>query len=258
MRGSSGRVDHNEFDTPGGDGIDLALQLSKGDLRPARDNLIDLNLFRSRTPGGRDDLPADDGRRPSVGIYVGQFSARKGRDDMLAYGRVGTIVEYNLFDDYRRRHAIHVKSLGNLIYANTVIRPTEGGNLAKIGVRHGQFNDLVANYLEGGTSLLIFEEHNRAIANTLVNSAQLSVMAGGGEMTQYDGATQRQAVDTLVAGNVGPLAIGLAVERRQNKAPAQGTIVEGHEGPIDKLLESDTHQTCGIHGRAQGHPPAPR
>ena len=75
------------------------------------------------------------------------------------------------------------------------------------------------------------------IGNKLVDGAKLVVMAGGGEMTQFGGAQQRQAVDSLVAGNSGPLVIGQVVQRRANKAPAQGTIVEGHDGPIEKQLE---------------------
>lgn len=240
LRGARSRIDHNEFATPAGNGIDLALKLSKNDRRPARENLIDRNYFRSRTSSGGGGNQEDDDRRPSVGIYVGQFSARKGRDDMLAYGNVGTLVEYNLFDDYRRSHAIHVKSLGNTIRGNTVLRPTARGNLSKLGIRHGQQNELVGNFLAGGTSVLLFEEHNRAVGNVLVDGAQLVVMAGGGEMTQYDGTQQRPAVDTLVAGNTGPLMVGLAIERKQNKAPASGTIVEAHNGPVEKLLEVDT------------------
>ena len=234
------RIDHNEFATPAGNGIDLALKLSKDDREPARENLIDRNYFHSRTGGGGGDSREDDDRRPSVGIYVGQFSARKGRDHMLAYGDVGTVVEYNLFDDYRRAHAVHVKSLGNIIRGNTVLRPTARGNLSKLGIRHGQHNELVGNYLAGGTSLLLFEEQNRAIGNVLVDGAQLLVMAGGGEMTQFDGTQQRPAEDSLVVGNSGNSVIGLAVERKQNKAPATGTIVEAHDGPIEKGLEVDT------------------
>lgn len=241
LRSARSRVDHNEFDTPGGGGIDLALKLSKNDRRPARENLIDHNYFHSSSRGGRDQGGDDDDeRRPSVGIYIGEFSARKGRNDMLAYGGVGTTVEYNLFEDYERVHSIHVKSLGNVVRGNTVIRSSPRGNLSRVAIRHGQDNELTANYLSGGTTLILFEEHNRAIGNKLVDGAKLVVMAGGGEMTQFGGAQQRQAVDSLVAGNSGPLVIGQVVQRRANKAPAQGTIVEGHDGPIEKQLETDT------------------
>ena len=160
-----------------GNGIDVAVQFSKDDRQQARDNLIDFNLFRSRA-GGFDEKEEDDDdgeRRPSVGLYLGQFSARKGRDNMLAYGRVGTVVEHNLFLDYRRQNAIHIKSLGNIIRYNSFIDQKRSNHVSKITVRSGQFNEVVANYMDGTTGLRIFEEHNRAIGNVLVGGAELAV-----------------------------------------------------------------------------------
>lgn len=245
IRSASGRIDHNEFRPAGGNGIDVALKLSRGDRRPAAGNLIDYNLFHStNAPAPRaakqDDDDEDDGHRPSVALYLGQFSARQGRADMLAYGNVGTVVEHNLFLDVARRRSVHIKSNGNEIRANTFIASPGIRRAGQITVRSGQNNEIAGNYISGQIRMLLFEEDNRAIGNVLVDGAQLVVMAGGGEMTQYDGPQQRPAVHSLVAGNQGILRIGEVVARRQNKAPAEGTVVEGHQGPIEKDLEANT------------------
>jgi hypothetical protein len=236
--GTGNRVDHNEIATLPGNGIDVAVQFSKDDKQQARDNLIDLNLFRSRGGGGKEKLGEDDDgeRQPSVGLYLGQFSARKGRDNMLAYGRVGTVVERNLFLDYRRQNAIHIKSLGNIVRFNSFIDTKRSNHASKVTVRSGQFNEIVANYMDGTTGLRIFEEHNRAIGNVLLGGAKLAVMAGSGEDTKFGGAQQRQAEDTFLAGNAGPLTIGYSRSRRE-KAPARSTVVEAHQGPVEMGLE---------------------
>jgi hypothetical protein len=236
--GTGNRVDHNEIATPAGSGVDVTVQFSKDDKKQARDNLIDFNLFRSRA-GSVDekDEEDDDGeRQPSIGLYLGQFSARKGRDNMLAYGRVGTVVEHNLFLDYRRQNAIHIKSLGNIIRFNSLIDRKHSNHASKITVRSGQFNEIVANYMDGTTGLRIFEEHNRAIGNVLLGGAKLAVMAGSGEETKFGGAQQRQAEDTFLAGNAGPLTIGFSLGRRE-KVPARSTVVEAHQGPVEMGLE---------------------
>ena len=245
IRGASGRIDHNEFRPESGNGIDVALKLSRGDRRPATGNLLDYNLFHSASAPAlrgakQDDEDADDGHRPSVALYLGQFSARQGRADMLAYGNVGTVVEHNLFLDVARRRSVHIKSNGNEIRANTFIASPGVRRAGQITVRSGQNNEIAGNYISGDIRMLLFEEDNRAIGNVLVDGAQLVVMAGGGEMTQYDGPQQRPAVHSLVAGNQGILRIGEAVARRANKAPAEGTVVEGHQGPIEKDLEANT------------------
>lgn len=244
IRGASGRIDHNEFSSGGGDGIDVALKLSRQDRRPARGNLIDFNLFNA-TSGASDgaeraDDDDDEDHRPSVALYLGQFSARKGRTDMLAYGAIGTVVENNLFQDVARRRWIHVKSNGNMIRNNTFIESSRSRHGGQITIRSGQNNELSGNYVSGKIRVVLFEEDNRAIGNVLVDGAQLVVMAGGGEMTQYNGPQQRPAMRSFLAGNQGTLKIGEAVARRQNKAPAEGTVVEGHQGPIEKELEAGT------------------
>ncbi len=62
------QIDHNEFFTPGGNGIDIALQLSAGDRQPSRDNLINSNLFHSRGGSAESRDHEDEGRRPSVNL----------------------------------------------------------------------------------------------------------------------------------------------------------------------------------------------
>jgi hypothetical protein len=236
--GAANRVDHNEIATLPGNGIDVAVQFSKDDRQQARDNLIDFNLFRSRA-GSFDEKEEDDDdgeRRPSVGLYLGQFSARKGRDNMLAYGRVGTVVEHNLFLDYRRQNAIHIKSLGNIVRYNSFIDQKRSNHVSKVTVRSGQFNEVVANYMDGTTGLRIFEEHNRAIGNVLVGGAELAVMAGSGDETRFGGTQQRRAEGTFLAGNAGPLTIGFSRSRRE-KVPARSTVVEAHQGPVEMGLE---------------------
>ncbi len=240
--GSGNRVDHNEVATPGGAGIDVALKLSGNDKRQARDNLIDHNLFRSRG-GGRDgagDEDDDGERRPSVGLYLGQFSARKGRDQMIEYGRINTVVEQNLFLDFRKQNAIHIKSLGNIVRGNSFVDSNATAKVSKVTVRSGQFNEIVANYMDGTTGLRIFEEKNRALRNVMRNGAELAVMSGGGETTQFGGPQQRQAAETLVAGNSGPLKIGRRNPGDRGKRPAEGTVVEAHNGPVERDLEEGT------------------
>ena len=255
IRGPANRVDHNEYFTPGGNGIDIALQLSANDRPLSRDNLLTSNLFHTRTQHGEGDDGEDESRRPSVAIYLGQFSARRGRDAMLAYGRTGTVVQNNLFLDYGRRRSVHIKSLGNLVMGNTVVN-TGGSRLrAQLTVRSGQFNELVANWLVGRTTLRIFEEHNRAIGNVLLDGAELLVMGGGGEMTAFGGPQMREAVDTLLVGNRGPLRIGATYATRNNKTPARATTVELHEGLIEYLLETETIVRVAANGPVPGAAP---
>lgn len=247
------RIDHNEFATPAGPGTDMAFKFSKSDKRPARAIRVDHNLFTSSGSGaaGKDDDEEDDDRG-SVGIYLGQFSARKGRQDMLNYGKVGVVVEQNIFKDYHRRKAIHVKSLGNTIRNNIFIATANFNHWSQVTIRSGQFNEINDNLMDGTTGLQIFEEHNRAAGNILTNGATLVVMGGGGEMTQFAGPQQREAADTSLEGNVGPLVIGATYERRSNKTPATNTVVEGHDGPIERLLEQGTVIRTNAVRRAAG------
>jgi hypothetical protein len=239
---SNSRIDHNEIATPAGNGIDIAFKFSKDDRRPARDNVMDYNLFRSSTTPSQsgDDDDADEDRHSSVGVYLGQFSARKGRQDMLDYGKTGTVIENNLFMNYFKRKAIHIKSLGNFIRDNTFILTEAKNHWSRVTIRSGQYNELSGNYVDGTTGLQIFEEYNSARGNVLLDGATLAVMGGGGEETQFGGRQQREALDTMVAGNSGPLEIGVTFRRRPNKTPATGTIVDGHDGPIETLLEQKT------------------
>ncbi len=145
--------------------------------------------------------------------------------------RTGTVVQSNLFKDYARRRSIHIKSVGNLVVGNTIVS-TSGPRLhAQLAVRAGQYNELVANWLVGLTTLRIFEEHNRAIGNVLRDGAELLVMGGSGEMTAFGGPQMREAVDTLLVGNRGPLTIGATYARRSNQTPARNTTVRGTRGP---------------------------
>ena len=255
VRATTGsRIDHNEFSTPPGPGIDVAFKFSKDDKRPARDIRVDHNLFQSRRGdiADLDDEP-DEEKGVSVGLYLGQFSARKGRQDMLDYGRVGTVIEQNLFLDYKRRRAIHVKSLGNDIRDNNFVDTERMGKWARVTIRHGQYNEISDNLMDGTAGLQIFEESNSASGNVLTGGAALLVMGGGGEMTQFGGPQQRQAVGTHLVGNSGPLRIGATYARRANKAPATDTVVEGHQGPIETLLEQNTIIRDGP--RAASQPP---
>ena len=140
---------------------------------------------------------------------------------MLAYGRVGTVVEHNLFLDYRRQNAIHIKSLGNIVRYNSFIDQKRSNHVSKITVRSGQFNEVVANYMDGTTGLRIFEEHNRAIGNVLVGGAELAVMAGSGDETRFGGTQQRRAEGTFLAGNA-----GLAHDRLLPQPPREGARQE--------------------------------
>ncbi len=235
------RIDHNEFSSPPGRGIDIAFKFSKDGKRPARGIRVDANLFQSRSGNvaEAEDEP-DEEKGVSIGIYLGQFSARKGRQDMLDYGRVGVVVEGNLFIDYERRRAIHVKSLGNIIRGNNFIDTRRSAKWSRVTIRHGQFNDVSDNLMDGTAGLQIFEENNSASGNVLTEGAQLLVMGGGGEMTQFGGPQQRQAVGTRLVSNSGPLKIGAIYAQRANKMPATDTVVEGHQGPIETLLEQNT------------------
>jgi hypothetical protein len=94
--------------------------------------------------------------------------------------------------------------------------------------------------MDGTTGLRIFEEKNRAVRNVLRGGAELDVMSGGGETTQYGGPQQREAAETLVAGNSGPLKIGKLNPSDRGKKPASGTIVEAHDGPVARELEEGT------------------
>ena len=157
---------------------------------------------------------------------------------MLALGRHDVLVEGNHFDNFLRKSAIRIKSIGNIVRHNSVRydRQTVAGMIAS---RHGSDNLLAFNRMTRSTGIQIFENDNAAIGNELDGDGRILVMAGAGEITRFGTRQQHRASDTLVDANRGALVVGFQW-RQDDVDPAIGTRVSRHRGPITLAHESGT------------------
>lgn len=172
-----------------------------------------------------------------LGIYVGTFSARYGRDQMLKFGDHNVLIEDNLFEEYYRRWSLVIKSIGNVIRDNTV-----NNSLSKIAgsmaSRHGSDNLIQNNSLKNTQGMHVFEDNNTLIGNKLTGGRFL-VLAGAGPVTQFGTRQQHRACNTLMRRNSGPLIVGYQWVTK-NVDPACNTVVENHSGSITKRYQKNT------------------
>lgn len=173
-----------------------------------------------------------------IGVYVGLWSARKGRDNMIAFGDHDILVEDNLFENYQRKSAIRIKSLGNLIQNNRV-RLNKPTTASLIASRHGSGNRLIGNQMHNASGVQIFENDNSLIGNVITGHGRFMIMAGAGERTVFKTRQQHRATDTLVRHNKGPLIVGHQWQDHSID-PALRTRVEDHQGAIELGYEEDT------------------
>lgn len=176
-----------------------------------------------------------DSKIRDVGVYVGLWSSRKGRGKMLNYGAHNILVEGNLFENFLRKSAIRIKSIGNVIHDNRVHldRPQIASLIAS---RHGSHNRLIGNDMRHSSGVQIFENDNELIDNRIEGRGRFLIMAGAGETTAFGIRQQHHASNTLLRGNQGHLIIGYQWQKL-GIDPAIGTLVEAHEGGIERAFE---------------------
>jgi Chondroitinase B len=141
--------------------------------------------------------------------------------------RVGALVEYNLFQNWKGDgETISNKSSGNTYQFNTSINSTEFVN------RHGQDNKWIANWIEDSQGMRIHDHGHQVIGNR----GNIRIMAG--DCDGFDAAACHPNVaDALIAGNIGTLTLGYAFSG--DNIPARNNTIEGHNGSIKRGKEKN-------------------
>ena len=175
-------------------------------------------IYRNYLDGGPQKTTGDN--TTAIGLGTGAWRLKNG----------GVLVEYNLLQDWHGdAETICVKTGGHTIRFNTAIDIREFSNRMGIG------NTWSANWLENAQGIRIHDKNHTLLGNRSV------IRIYGGDAADAPNATYYQPIDTLVAGNIGGLAIGKSFSNGAASAlPAKNTKVEAHTGSISRLNEVNT------------------
>jgi hypothetical protein len=157
---------------------------------------------------------------------------------------VKALVEWNLFHNVGAgSDGVVIRSSDNLVQHNTLL-----GCRARLANRHGERNQLVANWVEGCLGVRMHDRNGRAIGNVLIDCADgLELMAGD--------AARPACENWLLAGNKANVATIGAQLDADFSVPASNTRVQAHAGPIRYGLQAGTTQEAET---AETVPPARR
>jgi hypothetical protein len=148
----------------------------------------------------------------------------------------GTIIEYNLVENWSGGRCVGLKSGWNIIRFNTCLNCVR----EEMVNRAGQHNQWIANWIENCGALRIMDIHNTAIGNY---SPKTGVWLHIGN-TYRDGppatagANYYRVEDALVVANTGPLSIGEHYTSVAPQLPVINSTIEAHKGSISYGLHS--------------------
>jgi hypothetical protein len=170
------------------------------------------------------------------GIAIGIGGGAGRHADVLR--ELGAVVEYNLLEEIGggMGNSLQAKCSGNIFRFNTI--KNTSARLARIEIRAGRRCQVVGNAVLGsggpvvmGDDHLVIGNYNDAGKNG--NWIDMGPMAGNITLDDVAGITAGKhpaARRCLFAGNIGVLRLGSGA--RDWSLPAEGTIVEEHQGEI--------------------------
>lgn len=162
-----------------------------------------------------------------------------GQYDWVPNLQLGMYIEDNLIDNYTRsgQAAFDIKIGGNVIRRNTIVNSTN----VRIQGRQGIGSIWESNWIGSG-ALMVNNRDNIVVCNR-VRGQNIRVQAGTQEPAELGNGYPR-AVDTLVAGNDGPLLVGHQYNSNYDLA-ATNTTIEDHTGSISFGLHTGTVNNSG-------------
>jgi hypothetical protein len=222
-------IDHNEFD---GRDISASTDNTGGICMNGASGLnhwVHQNWFHDTVKSGHN----------SQGYAIGCGTGRGSTNS-----QTGIVVEYNLIENWvHEAEVLMTKSGGNTIRYNTLV------NSFQLCVRHGNNNELLANYLENGNASIIdggtgakgsTSGKNSAIGNVIVGTGEFRIEAGNCSVEEWDagiqgplpgGSPHPQASNVLFRGNNCKVVIGAEYNDYAGRLhKAVNTRVEGHKG----------------------------
>jgi hypothetical protein len=148
-------------------------------------------------------------------------------------------VEYNLLERYDARYGetIAIKSCSNIVQYNTLLN----SGISAIQNRIGHNNQYLANWIENSGGLRVMDRSNTLLGNVVTGSGKFEIFAGNREPDEPEGSPPKYypaAWYTIVAGNTGPMTIGMTYSGFT--VPAKNTTVEQHNGAITYGLHEGT------------------
>jgi hypothetical protein len=174
----------------------------------------------------------DNGSNFNVAVRVGQSSIE---ENIAAY----CTVEYNLFERYNARYGetVAMKSCSNIVQYNTLLNC----DISAIQNRIGHNNQYLANWIEASGGLRVMDRNNTLLGNVVTGGGKFEIFAGNRGPDDPEGSPPKYypaAWYTIVAGNTGPMMIGMTYSGFT--IPAKNTSVEQHNGTITYGLHEGT------------------
>ncbi len=207
---------------------------------------IDYNEFRNFSHRGIDLDPVY-GNQPGHQPYVHHNHLRDGSrsaDFALGVGhqpshtarQVKARIEYNLIENCDFDQIILLKCSDNQVRYNTVL------NSGAIYVRHGRNNLISENYANNSKGIWLSDIGNEARNNRMENS-QILVLGGdilSRDLQSQSGGFPRAENARLTNNFAHRTVIGRVFSRSNSRLAATGTVVNGHNGRIDRETQQNT------------------
>jgi hypothetical protein len=185
--------------------------------------------------------------KPGDAYRSGQADAIEicGARQDISRTKVGWTIERNLIERHHQAGAavIDIKCSGTTVQFNTLLASPG----ARIDLRNGYFNNLIANWLEETSGIVIHGGLHRVIGNRLISSKGITLTAGtvpsgytGPTMTPSGSDVHQPAQNVLLAGNTATaVLVGLSYNATF-RYPADGTVIEQFVGPVSYGLAANT------------------
>jgi poly(beta-D-mannuronate) lyase len=133
------------------------------------------------------------------------------------------LIEHNLIVNWGSGYCLRTKDGGNTFRLNTCINVPPG-----IQNRHGEQNQWIANWVEGGGPLRLYDGKNSVIGNRFTGT-YLQIGSGNrAYLAPQESSTYVAATDSTVAGNIGQLRIGFNYSN-YDTVPAKNNRIEAHQ-----------------------------
>ena len=236
-------IDHCDISGYGIDGIDVAPDGTIEGVRIERNH-----IHGGALTGGGHNL-----RGNAIGVGIENGNREKS---------IKAIIAWNLIEDHRAPHAIHVKSSDNVLAFNTVRKAK--GKSAHITVRHGRSNTIIGNTVDGGR--ISTYDYRTMIAGN--KARQIWLQAGNlNEGYSFDElknkreagyGTRPASRNALVVGNEATLVIGQHFDHycKQEPTPVEGATIYQHVGKVKFVDDDCTAWHKDIVSEPEGQAPA--
>lgn len=221
-RGDGVEVDYNELFALRERGVSVRPDMA--DPGAVQNPYIHHNFFH--------DITAPGGDGTSEAVQVGQLKAHT---DLPVKARI----EHNLFENVGvDGECVSLRSSDNVVAFNTVLNCR-----SRLVSRHGERNEITANWIEGSHGLRAFDRSGKLLGNRLIGTASgIQVMAGNVTALNWPGSgTDPAATDWLLAGNnADATVVGFSLPGLE--LAATNTRIEAHVGPVAQNRDTGTTQ----------------